>query len=131
MRIIEVVAAVIEREGRVLATQRGYGSYKGWWEFPGGKVEPGEGLEQALAREIHEELDAALEVERPLITVEYDYPEFHLVMHCFLAHLPGGFTLLEHLGARWVGAGDIDGLKWLEADAEVIAALKAQGIVRA
>lgn len=98
-KTIEVVAAIIVDDGRVLATQRGYGDFAGGWEFPGGKVEAGETPEAALVREIHEELDARIEVGAHLVTVEYDYPTLHLVMHCYLCHLESGMTLLEHKAA--------------------------------
>lgn len=130
MKTVKVVAAVIEHEGKVLATQRGYGEFEGGWEFPGGKVEPGETPEQALVREIHEELDAAIEVERFIVTVEHDYADFHLSMRCYLCrHADDKLRLLEHEAARWVDARDIDSLDWLPADLKVVAALKEQGLV--
>ena len=88
MKTIEVVAAIIHKDGKILATQRGYGEYKGWWEFPGGKMEPGETEEQAIVREISEELNVEIRVERKVCTVEYDYPQFHLRMHAFGAAWP-------------------------------------------
>lgn len=130
LRTVRVVAAIIEREGRVLATQRGYGDYAGGWEFPGGKVEPGETREQAIVREINEELGAAIVVERLITTVEHDYEGFHLSMDCFLTHLEDGrYQLLEHSAAQWVDASSIDGVAWLPADLKVVEAIKAQGIV--
>ena len=111
MKTVEVVAAIIVRDGRVFATQRGYGAWKDWWEFPGGKIEPGESPEAALVREIREELSAEIVVDRFLTTVEWDYPEFHLKMHCFLCSLAGsgggsGLHLNEHEAARWLSVGD-------------------------
>ena len=100
---IEVVAAIIVRDGRIFATQRGYGEWKDWWEFPGGKIEPGESPEDALKREIREELATEIEVDELLTTVEYDYPKFHLTMHCYLCTIiSGDLTLLEHEDARWL-----------------------------
>lgn len=121
MKEIEVVAAVIVDNGRVLATERGYGEWKDWWEFPGGKMEKGESREQALAREIGEELAMRIEVGRLLTTVEIDYPAFHLTMHCFLCHMIGhGPTLLEHEAARWLAPDELNSVKWLPADQEVL-----------
>ena len=117
MKKIRVVAAVIRDGDRVFATQRGYGDYKGWWEFPGGKIETGEMPEEALKREIHEELTADIRVEEFIATVEYDYPEFHLSMDCFFASLENGsLTLLEAEDAAWLTKEDIYSVKWLPAD---------------
>ena len=103
MKRIEVVAAVIRREDRIFATQRGYGDFKDWWEFPGGKMEPGETPREALVREIREELDAAIEVGPLLRTVEYDYPAFHLTLHCYWCTLSGdALHLNEHEAANWI-----------------------------
>ena len=114
---IEVVAAVIRREDRIFATQRGYGAYKDWWEFPGGKMEPGETARQALVREIREELDAEIRIDRFLQTVEWDYPEFHLTMHCFWCSLTGeSLHLNEHEAARWLSADELSEVRWLPAD---------------
>ena len=125
MKSIRVVAAIIERDGHIFATQRGYGNYKDWWEFPGGKIEPGETAEQALKREIKEELDTEISVGEHLITVEYDYPEFHLVMDCFMCSVVSGqLTLLEHEAARWLPVDDMWQVKWLGADYEVIRAIE-------
>ena len=117
MKRIEVVAAVIRRGDRIFATQRGYGVYKDWWEFPGGKMEPGETARQALVREIREELDAEIRIGRFLQTVEWDYPEFHLTMHCFWCSLTGeSLHLNEHEAARWLGADELSEVRWLPAD---------------
>lgn len=121
MKRIEVVAAVIRSEGRVFATQRGYGDFKDWWEFPGGKIEPGETAEEALAREIKEELSAEITVERLLKTVDWDYPAFHLTLHCFLCSLSSEeMSLNEHEAAKWLDAESIYSVKWLPADEDVL-----------
>ena len=118
---IEVVAAIIVRDGRIFATQRGYGEWKDWWEFPGGKIEPGESTEDALKREIREELATEIEVDELLTTVEYDYPKFHLTMQCYLCTIiSGDLTLLEHEDARWLALDELDCVKWLPADKDVI-----------
>ena len=121
MRKIEVVAAVLVRDGRVFATQRGYGEFKDKWEFPGGKMEAGEGREEALRREIREELDAEIAVGKLLCTVEYDYPAFHLTMHCYLCSVVSGtLELKEHESARWLSADGLESVDWLPADIQVI-----------
>ena len=118
---IEVVAAIIVRDGRIFATQRGYGEWKDWWEFPGGKIEPGESTEDALKREIREELATEIEVDELLTTVEYAYPKFHLTMHCYLCTIiSGDLSLLEHEDARWLALDELDCVKWLPADKDVI-----------
>jgi 8-oxo-dGTP diphosphatase len=122
---IEVVAAVIfDAEGRIFATQRGYGDWKDWWEFPGGKMEAGESPEQALRREIREELDAEIEVGGLLRTIDYDYPQFHLTMHCFRCALAGAVTLREHEAARWLCPKDLQTVRWLPADEEFVKELE-------
>ena len=123
---IEVVAAIIhDTEGRIFATQRGYGEWEGWWEFPGGKMETGEGREEALRREIWEELETRIAIERLVTTVEYDYPKFHLTMHCFWCHVEqGALTLKEHEAARWLGKEELDSVRWLPADWDVVELLK-------
>ena len=119
---IEVVAAIIrDDDGRIFATQRGYGAMKDGWEFPGGKMEESETPEQALRREIKEELDTLIAVEDLLTTVEWDYPDFHLTMHCYWCHVESGsLTLKEHKAARWLTIDQIDTVDWLPADMEVI-----------
>ena len=108
MKSIEVVAAAIYQDGKVLAAQRGYGEFKDGWEFPGGKVEPGESLKNAIVREIQEEMEATIEVGEKIGTVEYDYPNFHLKMHCFWATVKEGeLKLLEHDGAMWLDKDNI------------------------
>ena len=125
MKTIRVVAAVILREGKVFATQRGYGAYKDYWEFPGGKIEPGETAEEALAREIREELDTEIAVEAPFEQVEYDYPEFHLSMQCFLCRvIRGSLVLKEHEDAAWLDRERLDDVSWLPADETVISRLR-------
>ena len=122
MKQIEVVAAIIHDDnGRIFATQRGYGDFKDGWEFPGGKMEPGESPEEALKREIWEELETSIVVERLVQTVEWDYPKFHLSMHCFWCHLESGsLTLKEHEAARWLTIEQLDSVDWLPADLQVI-----------
>ena len=126
MKQIEVVAAIIvDSENRIFATQRGSGDWKDWWEFPGGKIELGETPEQALKREIWEELETHIVVERSFQTVEWDYPKFHLTMHCYLCHVESGnLTLKEHEAARWLSPNELDSVQWLPADWEVIEKLK-------
>lgn len=122
MKQIEVVAAVIhDANGRIFATQRGYGDMKDGWEFPGGKVEAGELLDTALKREILEELDTCIQVERPVQTVEYDYPNFHIIMHCFWCSIESGsLTLKEHEAAKWLKKEQLDSVDWLPADKLVV-----------
>ncbi|MBR6899228.1 MAG: tRNA-dihydrouridine synthase [Bacteroidales bacterium] len=128
MKEIEVVAAVIRREGRIFATQRGYGEWKDWWEFPGGKMEADETPEEALRREIREELSAEIGVDRLLCTVEWDYTAFHLTMHCYLCTLLGdSLHLNEHEAARWLSPTELDSVRWLPADVQVIEQLKNKG----
>ena len=124
-KTIVVVAAIIMDDDMVFATQRGYGEYRGWWEFPGGKIEEGETPEEALVREIKEELDTEVSVDSFLTTVEYDYPSFHLSMDCFVCSIvKGNLTLLEHESARWLPKGDLRQVKWLPADIEVVEAIE-------
>ena len=125
MKTIKVVAAVIRNEDKIFATARGYGEYKGWWEFPGGKIEEGETPEQALVREIREELTAEISVGELIKTVEYDYPGFHLVMDCFWAEVVSGqLELKEAEDARWLGKEELMDVKWLPADLELIEYIK-------
>jgi 8-oxo-dGTP diphosphatase len=127
MKRIEVVAAVIRREGKVFATQRGYGDFKDWWEFPGGKMEPGESPEAALEREIREELSAEISVGALLRTVEWDYPAFHLTLHCYLCTLSSeSLHLNEHEAARWLDAGSLDSVRWLPADEDLIPLIRKE-----
>ena len=124
MKSIRVVAAVIRDNDRIFATQRGYGNYKGWWEFPGGKIEAGETPQEALKREIREELDTLVEVGDLVACVEYDYPEFHLSMDCFWCTVvEGKLTLNEAEDARWLSKDSLMSVKWLPADLEVLEAI--------
>lgn len=126
MKTIEVVAAVIAADNRIFATQRGYGDFKDGWEFPGGKMEPGETPQQALVREIEEELETEIKVGKLLRTVDYDYPKFHLTMHCFLCEIASGnLTLVEHEAAKWLTAETIDNMDWLPADLMIVDDIKA------
>ena len=125
MKTIEVVAAIIIKDGEVFATQRGYGEWKGWWEFPGGKIEPGETPQEALVREIREELDADISVGALLETVEWDYPTFHLTMHCYLCTLlSASLNLNEHQAAAWLTPQTLTTVKWLPADEGLIGRLR-------
>ena len=124
-KAIEVVAAIILRDGKIFATQRGYGEWKDWWEFPGGKIEPEETPDDALKREIREELATEIEVGDLLTTVEYDYPKFHLTMHCFLCTIvTDQLSLLEHEDACWLTKDELGSVKWLPADIEVVNLLR-------
>ena len=124
-KIVRVVAAVIRDGSRIFATQRGYGNYKDWWEFPGGKIEAGETPEQALKREIKEELDTEIKVGDFIDTIEYDYPEFHLSMDCFWCEIvEGDLELREHEAAKWLDAESIDSVKWLPADITLLDKIK-------
>ena len=126
MKQIEVVAAIIhDDEGHIFATQRGYGDFKDGWEFPGGKMEPGESPEDALVREILEELETRIVVERLVQTVEWDYPKFHLTMHCFWCSVEsGGLTLKEHEAAKWLNKEQLNSVDWLPADRTIIEQIK-------
>ena len=128
MKTIRVTAAVIRKGDRVFATARGYGDYKGGWEFPGGKIEPGETPREALAREILEELDTDILVGDFIETIEYDYPSFHLSMDCFWCSIrSGSLTLREAEAARWLTADSLDSVNWLPADRSLIGKIR-QGL---
>ena len=125
MKQIEVVAAIICKGEYIFATQRGYGDFKDGWEFPGGKMEPGESPKEALVREIQEELSTTISVDKFLCTVEYDYPKFHLTMHCYLCSLQTeALHLNEHEAARWLTKDELDSVDWLPADRVVVEKLK-------
>lgn len=128
MKQIEVVAAIIREGDRIFATQRGYGDFKDWWEFPGGKIEAGETPEEALKREIREELSTEISVDEFLCTVEYDYPAFHLTMHCYLCSLlTEALHLNEHEAARWLSKDELESVEWLPADWGVVRRLRLLG----
>lgn len=126
MKTIEVVAAIIRKNNKIFATQRGSGEFEGGWEFPGGKIEQGESPQEALKREIIEELDTMIQVGKLIDVVEYDYPRFHLIMHCFLCEIiSGDLVLKEHAAAKWLSKEELDSVKWLPADISIIDKLKA------
>ena len=125
MKVIKVVAANILHKNKVFATQRGYGAFKDGWEFPGGKIEPGETPQEALIREIKEELDIEIDVKDFLETVEYDYPEFHLSMDCFFCTIKSGEVVLkEHEAAKWLTSETLDSVEWLPADQGLIRSIQ-------
>ena len=127
MKNLEVVAAIFRKENTIFATEKGYGEFKGYWEFPGGKVEPGESLEEALRREIREELQVEIHIEEKFTVVDYDYPHFHLTMHCyFCSVLSGEITLVEATDARWLKKEELNTVNWLPADISLIEELKKQ-----
>lgn len=127
MKTVKVVAAIIKNEDKIFATQRGYGEFKDGWEFPGGKVEAGETPQQALVREIKEELDTDIVVEDFVMTVEYDYPKFHLSMDCFMCSIAAGeLVLKEHEAAKWLAKDELDSVEWLPADLAVIEKIKRE-----
>lgn len=121
MKTIEVVAAIIRDDEKIFATQRGYGDFKGGWEFPGGKIEAGESPQDALVREIREELATEIKVGKQIEIVEYDYPQFHLTMHCFWCTIEfGNLELREHTEARWLTKETLNNVNWLPADLRVV-----------
>jgi len=125
MKSVEVVAAIIKKDNKIFATQRGSGEFQGGWEFPGGKIEPGETPQNALIREIIEELDTTIQVNELVDIVEYDYPKFHLSMHCFLCELVSGDLILkEHQDAKWLDKNELDSIAWLPADLGLIEKLR-------
>ena len=127
MKHIEVVAAIIRKDDKIFATQRGYGEWKDWWEFPGGKMEAGELPEEALRREIWEELETRIVVENLVETVEWDYPQFHLSMHCYLCHVESGhLELKEHEAAKWLNKDELENVNWLPADLKVIEKVRCE-----
>lgn len=129
MKTIRVTAAIIQNGDKIFATQRGYGEFKDGWEFPGGKIEAGETPQEALIREIREELDTEIEVGELIDTVEYDYPTFHLSMDCFFCTIKSGdLVLKEHEAARWLTRETLDSVEWLPADQGLIEKLKNKGV---
>ena len=125
MKTVNVVAAIIKDQDKIFSTKRGYGEFINMWEFPGGKIEKGETKEEALIREIKEELEVSISVDSFLTTVEYDYPNFHLTMHCYLCTiLDGTINLVEHSDAKWLDLKHIDTVNWLPADIAVVDKLK-------
>ena len=128
MKKIEVVAAILHRDGAYFATQRGYGEFEGMWEFPGGKIESGESREVALKREIREELGVDITIDKFLCTTDYDYPSFHLTMHCYLCSIMSGeIELREHKSARWLTAELLDSVEWLPADKGIVEKIMCGG----
>lgn len=125
MKVVEVAAAIIQKEDKIFATRRGYGEFKGMWEFPGGKVEPGETPEEAVVREIREELETEILIDQCFVEIDYDYSDFHLHMKCYLCSIKSGdLKLLEHSEARWLTRENLDSVEWLPADVGVIERLK-------
>lgn len=127
MKIKEVVAGIIKKDGKILATQRGYGEFKGMWEFPGGKIEEGETKEEALKREIREELKAEIKNIEFFLTQQFEYPTFFVILHCYFCELGSEtFTLLEHEDAKWLKKEELNQVEWLPADIEIIERLKKE-----
>lgn len=121
MRSVRVSAAVIKDDDKILAAERGYGEYRGFWEFPGGKREEGESGEEAIIREIKEELGVTIETDGFIATIEHDYPDFHLIMDCYYAHVvEGSIKANEHMALRWISVDEIESLEWLPADWKVL-----------
>ena len=130
MKNIDVVAAIIYKDSAYFATQRGYGEFEGMWEFPGGKIEPGESRESALRREIQEELGIDITIDKFLCTTDYDYPSFHLTMHCYLCSVKSGMIeLREHKSARWLTVESLDSVEWLPADKEIVDKLNKYNLI--
>ncbi len=125
MKELKVVAAIIQKENKILATRRGYGEFINMWEFPGGKIEPGESKETALIREIKEELNVEINIDKFALDIEYQYPNFYLFMSCFMCSIrEGSIELLEHNGAKWITKEELDTLNWLPADIDAVNYLK-------
>lgn len=125
MKTIEVVAAIIKQDNKILATRRSYGEFENMWEFPGGKIEPSETREEALTREIQEELEVDINVDEFLTTIEYDYSTFHLTMHCFICNIKSGeLHLNAHNAAKWITEDEMNTLNWVPADILVVEKLK-------
>ena len=124
MKELFVVAAIIKKDNKILATQRGYGEFEGLWEFPGGKIEDGETKEEALVREIKEELNADIIVEKFALDLEWQYPNYYLYMSCFECVLESDIELLEHMGARWLSLDELDSVEWIQADIKAVNYIK-------
>ena len=124
MKELYVVAAIIKKDNKILATQRGYGEFEGLWEFPGGKIEDDETKEEALVREIKEELNADIIVEKFALDLEWQYPNFYLYMSCFECVLESDIELLEHMGARWLSLDELDSVEWIQADIKAVNYIK-------
>ena len=124
MKELYVVAAIIKKDNKILATQRGYGEFEGFWEFPCGKIEAGETKEEALVREIKEELNADILVEKFALDLEWQYPNFYLYMSCFECVLESDIELLEHMGARWLSLDELDSVEWIQADIKAVNYIK-------
>lgn len=124
MKELFVVAAIIKKDNKILATQRGYGEFEGLWEFPGGKIEEGETKEEALVREIKEELNADILVEKFALDLEWQYPNFYLYMSCFECVLESDIELLEHMEARWLSLDELDSVEWIQADIKAVNYIK-------
>ena len=129
MKELYVVAAIIKKDNKILATQRGYGEFEGLWEFPGGKIEEGETKEEALVREIKEELNADIIVEKFALDLEWQYPNFYLYMSCFECVLESDIELLEHMGARWLSLDELDTVEWIQADIKAVNYIKEKEIL--
>ena len=129
MKELFVVAAIIKKDNKILATQRGYGEFEGLWEFPGGKIEEGETKEEALVREIKEELNADIIVEKFALDLEWQYPNFYLYMSCFECVLESDIELLEHMGARWLSLDELDSVEWIQADIKAVNYIKEKEIL--
>ena len=124
---IEVVAAIIRKGDRIFATQRGYGDWKDWWEFPGGKMEAGESPQEALVREIKEELSTDIRIDKFLCTINYDYPQFHLTMHCYICSLLSeALHLNEHEAAKWLSVSEFGSVRWLPADEDLLVQIASE-----
>ncbi|OWT33617.1 DNA mismatch repair protein MutT [Methanobrevibacter sp. 87.7] len=124
MKELHVVAAIIKKDNKILATQRGYGEFKGQWEFPGGKIKENETKEEALIREIKEELNADISIDKFVTDVEYQYPDFYLYMSCYLCTSKSKIELLEHMNAKWLNKDELNSVNWLPADIKVVEYLK-------
>ena len=124
MKKLHVVAAIIKKDDKILATQRGYGEFKGLWEFPGGKIENGESKKEALIREIKEELNADIKIDKFALDIKWQYPDFYLYMSCYECSYESDLKLLEHMDGKWLSKDELDSVQWIEADIKVVNYLK-------